>query len=133
MAGVFPGRVLGERGAVGDEADSTDDEDDAGPAVGGEVFVQPEAAEQGDYDVSEGRCGHDEGEIGPGEGGHVAGEEAYEEKDSGGDEGVEEGMPEKVKVLEVDGANLGHSAGEEGVAYRCGEHDGDEDGVLGGF
>ncbi len=74
------------------------------------MLVEPEAAEKRHDDVSEGRGGHDEGEIGPGEGGHVAGEEAYEEKDSGGDEGVEEGMPEEVKVVEVNGPNLGHAA-----------------------
>jgi hypothetical protein len=35
-------------------------------------------------------------------------------------------------VMEVDGADLGHAAGEQGVADRGGEHDADEDGVLGG-
>ena len=35
--------------------------------------------------------------------------------------------------MEVDGADLRHAAGEKRVADRCGEHDGDEDGVLGGL
>ena len=50
--------------------------------------MQPEAAEERDDDIAEGRSGHDEGEVGPGERGHIAGEEAYEEDDSGDDVGV---------------------------------------------
>jgi hypothetical protein len=34
-------------------------------------------------------------------------------------------------MMEVDCAHLRHAAGEERVSYGCGEHDGDEDGVLG--
>jgi hypothetical protein len=41
-------------------------------------------------------------------------------------------VEEESKVVEVDRADLGHAAGEESVADRCGEHDGEEDGVLGG-
>jgi hypothetical protein len=35
-------------------------------------------------------------------------------------------------MMEVNGADLGHAAGEERVADGGGEHDGEEDGVLGG-
>jgi hypothetical protein len=36
-------------------------------------------------------------------------------------------------VVDVDGANLSHTAGKEGVAHGGGEHDAEEDGVLRGF
>ena len=124
--------MLGAGGGVGDEADGGGDEEDAEPAGEGEVLVQPETAEEGDDDVAEGGGGHDEGEVGPGERGHVAGEEADEQEDAEVDEGIEEGVPEEAEVMEVDGADLGHAAGEQGVADRGGEHDADEDGVLGG-
>ena len=127
------GWVFGARGGVGDEADGGGDEEDADPAGEGEVLVQPEAAEERDDDVAEGGGGHDEGEVGPGERGHVAGEEADEQDDAEVDEGVEERVPEEVEVVEVDGADLGHAAGEQGVADGGGEHDADEDGVLRGF
>jgi len=97
------------------------------------VFVEPEAAEERDDDVAEGGGRHDEGEVGPGERGHIADEEADEKDDAGGDEGVEEGMPEERQVVEVDWANLGHATGEESVADRCSEHDGQQDEItLGG-
>jgi hypothetical protein len=124
------GGSFGTRWPSGNKPHSTDDEKDSGPAVEGEVFVQPEAAEQSDNDVSKGRGGHDEGEVGPGERGHVGGEEADEQDDSGDDEGVEEGVPEETEMMEIDLTDLGHAAGEKGVSYGCGEHDGDEDGVL---
>src|SRR6201999_559993 len=123
------GWVLGAGGAAGDEAYGAGDEEDAGPAVEGEVLVQPEAAEEGDDDVAEGGGGHDEGEVGPGERGHVAGEEADEQDDAEVDEGVEERVPEEAEVVQVDGADLGHATGEQGVTDRGGEHDADEDGV----
>lgn len=125
--------MFGTRGSVGDETDGRGDEEDAEPAREGEVFVQPEAAEESDDDVSEGGGGHDEGEVGEGERGHVAGEEADEQDDANVDEGVEEGVPEEREVMEVDGADLLHAVGEEGVADGGGEHDAEEDGVLRGF
>ncbi len=97
------------------------------------MLVEPEAAKEGNDDIPEGGGGHDEGQVGPGEGGHIAGEEADEEDDPGGDEGVEEGVPEEMEVVEVDGADLGHAAREKGIADRRCEHDGDKDGVLRGF
>lgn len=95
--------------------------------------MQPEAAEERDDDVAEGGGGHDEGEVGPGERSHVAGEKEDEEDDSGIDEGVEERVPEEAEVIEVDGADLGHAAGEESVANGGSQHDADEDRVLRGF
>ena len=82
---VMGGFVLGQRWAVGYEAYGADDHDDAGAAREGEMLVQPEAAEQRDDYVAECGGGHDEGEVGPAEGGHVAGEEADEQDDSGDD------------------------------------------------
>src|SRR3984885_9467265 len=107
------GGMFGAGGATGDEADGADDEKNAGPAVEREVLMKPEAAEECDDDVAKGGGGHDEGEIGPGERGHVTGEETDEEHDAGGDEGVEERVPEERQMVEVDGADLGHATGEE--------------------
>ena len=95
--------------------------------------MQPEATEERDDHVAEGGGGHDKGEVGPGERGHVAGKEADEEDDAEIDEGIEESVPEQAEVVDVDGPDLGHAAGEQGVAHGGGEHDAEEDGVLGGF
>ena len=95
--------------------------------------MQPEAAEESDDYVAEGGGGHDEGEVSPGERGHVAGEEADEQDDAEVDEGVEERVPEEAEMVKVDGADLLHAAAEEGVADGGGEYDAEEDGVLGGF
>ena len=93
--------------------------------------MQPETAEERDDDVAEGGGGHDEGEVGPGERGHIAGEEADEQHDAGDYVWIGEGVEEQAEVVEVDGADLRHTAREERVTYRCGEHDGEKDGVLG--
>ena len=125
------GGVFGAGGATGDKAYGADDEEDAGPAVNREVLMKPEAAEERDDDIAKGGGGHDEGEVCPGERGHVTGEEPDEEHDAGDDVGVEKGVEEKPKVMEVDGADLGHATGQKGVADRGGEHDAEEDDVLG--
>ena|SRR5277367_1202209 len=108
--------MLGAGGASGDESYGADDEQDAGPTGEAEVLVQPEAAEERDDHVAEGGGGHDEGEVGPGERRHVAGEEADEERDSRDDPGVGERVKEKAEVMEIDGAYLGHAARQESVA-----------------
>jgi len=54
------------------------------------MLVQPKTAEQGDEDIAKGSRWHDEGEVGPREGGHVRGEEADEQDDAGNDVQVEE-------------------------------------------
>jgi hypothetical protein len=122
--------VLGTGGAAGYEADGADDEGDAEPAGEGELFVQPVTADERDDDWAEGRGGHDEGEVGPAEGGGVGSEEADEEDDADIDVGVEESVKEEAEVVDVDGADLVHAALEEGVSDGGGDHDGDEDGVL---
>jgi hypothetical protein len=124
------GLVLGAGWAVGYEAYGADDHHNAGAAREGEMFVQPEAAEQGDDDVAECGGGHDEGEVGPTEGGHVAGEEADEQDDSGDDPRVGERVEQQAEVLHVDLADLGHAVGEEGVADTCRERDAEEDEVA---
>jgi hypothetical protein len=116
--------VFGEGWAVGDETYAADDEQDASPAVDRDGFVEPELREQGDDDVAEGGGGEDEGEVGPAEGGEVAGEEAEEAEDAGDDPGVLHRGEEEAEVAEGDGADLRHAVGEEGVADRGGEHDG---------
>ena len=125
--------MFGAGGATGDEADGADDEKNAGPAVEGEVLVEPKTAEECDDDVAKGGGRHDEGEIGPGERGHIAREEADEEDDPGDDVGVGEGAKEQAEVVEVDWAYLGHASGEKGVSDGGCEHDGEKDGVLGGL
>ncbi len=125
--------MFGSSGTARYEADGADDEGDAGPSGQGQLFMQPEAAKKSDDDVTESSGGHNKSEIGPTERGCVTGEEADEQDDAGVDEGIEEGVPEQAEMMEVDLTDLFHAAGEQGVAYGCGEHDGDEDGVLRGF
>ena len=57
--------MLSEGWAVGDEADGTNDQKDAGPSVDRDVFVKPEVRDEGSHDVSRGRRRKDEGEISP--------------------------------------------------------------------
>ena len=124
--------MLGAGWASCDESYGANDEQNAGPAGEAEVLVEPEAAEERDDHVAEGSGGHDEGEIGPGERRHVAGEEADEERDSGDDVGIAQGVEEKAQVVKVDGPDLRHATGEEGISDGGSEHDGKQDGVLGG-
>ncbi len=123
--------VIGERGAVGDEADTADDEENAEPSREADVLVLPEVSEQSDDDVAEGGGGKDEGEVGPGERGEVAGEEAEQAKDAGYDPNIREGVQEQSQVRERDGAYLGHAVRKEGVADRGSEDDREQDQVAG--
>ncbi len=110
--------ALGHGGPLCDEANSEGDEDNAGPALGGDLFVQPELREQGDDHVSE-RCGGEhEGEVGPGEGGEIAGEKADQQRDAEGDPGCEDRGDEGAGVSEGDCGHMGHAAAEAGVAER---------------
>ena len=84
------GGSLGEGRPLRDEAHAEGDEHDSGPALQGDGLMEPEAGEQGDDDVAEGRGGKDEGEVGPGERGEIAGEEADEQRDAEGDPGSED-------------------------------------------
>ena len=123
---------IGAGGGVGDEADGGGEEEDPEPAGEREMLVQEEAADEGDDDVAEGGGRHDEGEVGPGEGGHVAGEEAYEEHDPRDDVWVCQSTHQQGEVMEVCGADLGHTAREQCVPEGCGEDYGEENGVLAG-
>src|ERR1700722_13363535 len=116
VGGVGRIRMLGAGGATGDESYGADNEQNAGQAGEAEVLVEPEAAEERDDHVAEGSGGNDEGEIGPGGGRHVAGEEADEERDSGDDVGIAQGVEEKAQVVKVDGPDLRHATGEEGIS-----------------
>jgi hypothetical protein len=53
--------------------------------------VKPEVRDEHDDDVAEGGGGKNEGEVGPGECGEVAGEEADEQRDADGDPRSENG------------------------------------------
>ena len=124
------GWVFGAGWPACDEADRTDDENNAGPAIDRQVFMKPEAAEKRDDDVAESSGRHHKCEVSPRERGHVAGEKTDEEDDAGGNEGVEEGTPETVEVMEVNRADLGHAVGKKGVADRGCEHDGEQNEIT---
>ena len=95
--------------------------------------MQPELSEERDDDVTKSRGRHDEAKVGPAESGRVTGKKADKKNDPCFDERVEEGSPEQREVVDVDVADLRHAAGEERIADGGGEHDGDQDGVLGRF
>ena len=108
--------MLGAGWAVGYEADGAGEQQDADPTGDGEVFMQPETAEQRDHDVAEGGGRHDEGQVGPGQSDHIAGEESDQEDDAGDDVQVEDGVKKNAEVVRVDGGHLAHPALEKCVA-----------------
>jgi hypothetical protein len=116
--------------AVRDEAYADGDEDDAEPALPGDGFVEPETGEEGYDDVAEGGCGEDEGEVGPGERGEIAGEEADQECDAECDPGREDGGDERGGMGERDGRQGGYAAREARVSERGAESDKAQDHVL---
>ena len=126
------GWVFGAGWPACNEADRTDDEKDAGPAIDREVFMKPEAAEKRDDDITESSGRHHKCEVSPRESGHVTGEETDKKDDAGGDEGIEESVPQAVEVLEVNRAYLGHAVGKKGVADRSREHDGEQNEITPG-
>ena len=113
--------MISQRWSVGDESDCADNEEDACPAVGAEMLMQPEPAEQRNDDVAERRCRHHEGEVGPAERGHVACEESNEKQNAKIDEWIEERMPQQAQVMQVYSAYLPHAAREKGIAEWRGE------------
>ena len=125
--------MLRPRRPICHKPDSTHNQPNPGQPIRRKMLVQPEMAEQRNDNITKGSRRHHEGEVGPRKCGHVAGEESDEEKDSGGDKWIEEGVPEETEMMKIDGANLGHATGEQRVANRCSEHNSDENGVLGGF
>ena len=131
-AGVLIG-MGGERGALSDEADCGGDEEDSEPSLPGDVFMKPNGGDKDHDDVAECGGGKDKGEVGPGERGEVAGEEAYEQRDADGDPGSEDGGDESAGMGQGDGWQEGHAALEAGVAEGRAEHDGEQDRVLAGF
>src|ERR1035441_4553962 len=102
------GRVLRERGAVGDEAHAADDEQDAGPAVDSDRLVLPVLREKSDHNIAKGRGWQHEGQVGPTERGEIAGKEAEQAKDSGNDPRVADGGQQQTEVRERDGPDLRH-------------------------
>ncbi len=122
--------MFGTGWAVGDETDGAGEHQDAEPAGERKMLVQPETAEQGDEDIAKGSRWHDEGEVGPGEGGHVRGEEAHEQDDASNDVQIEECVIQQGQVMDVDWADLRHSAREQRVTEGRGDDYGEQDGVL---
>src|SRR5579875_3916371 len=97
------------------------------------MLVQPESAEQRDDDVSEGRGWHYKGEIGPAQRRHVACEKADQQHNAGENVWIGERMKEQTEMVQVNWAHLAHAVREQHVSNRSCEHDGGEDGVLGGL
>ena len=87
-------------------------------------------AEQGNDDVAEGGGGQNEGEVGPGERGEVAGEETDEQRDAEGDPWRENGGDEGGGMRERDGRQLRHATGEAGIAERSAERHQSQNQVL---
>ena len=80
--------------------------------------MQPEAREQRDDHVAEGRGRQHKGEIGPGERREIAGEEADQQRDAGGDPGREDSGDQRGGMRQRDGRHRGHAARKAGVAER---------------
>src|SRR5579871_2944035 len=102
-------RMLGERRAISYETDRADDEGNANPAGQTEMLMQPKATNQREDDVSKCSGGHDEGEVGPAQCGHVAGEKPDQQQDSQIDEWVKKGAQQEPNMMQVYGADLRHT------------------------
>jgi len=118
---------------VRDEAHAEGDESDSCPAFERDGFMEPETGEESYDHVPECCSGKDEGKIGPGESGKVAGEEADEQSDAERDPAGEDGSDKRAGVGQGDGGKQRHAALEAGIAERGADHDGEEHQVLIGF
>ena len=76
-------RMLRVGGPAGDESDTGNDAEDAEPARGRDLLMQPEAGQERDDDIGEGGGGKHEGDISPRERSQVGGEESDKENDAG--------------------------------------------------
>ena len=92
--------------------------------------MQPESAEQCDDNVPKCRGWHNECQVGPAEGGHVAGKESDEQQDSDVDVGIEQRMPQQAQVVHVYGADISHAPRQQGIAKRSGQRYGEQDEVT---
>jgi len=115
---------------VRDEAHAEGDESDSCPAFERDGFMEPETGEESYDHVPECCSGKDEGKIGPGESGKVAGEEADEQSDAERDPRSEDGGDEGDGMCQRDGGQGGHAAGEAGIAERGAESHQAQDHVL---
>ena len=98
MLGKILGRLRSERWALCNEADGSGDEEDAEPALPGDMLVEPEVGDEHNEDVAECSGGKDKGEVGPGERCEVAGEKADEEGDAERNPRSEDGGDERAGV-----------------------------------
>ena len=71
-----------------------------------------------------------EREIGPGERGEIAGEEADQQGDAGGDPRRKDGCDERCRMSQSDRRQLRHAARQAGVSERCADGDESQDQVL---
>jgi len=95
--------------------------------------MKPNGGDKDHDNVAECGGGKDKGEVGPGERGKVAGEEAYEQRYADGDPWSEDGGDESAGMGQGDGWQEGHAALEAGITEGRAEHNCEEDEVLAGF
>src|ERR1019366_10099392 len=117
-------------GTTGHEADAGDNEGDAEPAPESDVLVQEKLREQHHQDVAKRGGGKHVGQIGPGEGGEIACEEADEEENAEADPRVEQRSVQSWKIRQRDGAERAHSTGEGDVAAGGADDDNQEDEIF---
>lgn len=92
--------------------------------------MQAKMTNQSDEHVGE-RCGGQYiREVRPGEGGHIAGEEGQEEKDSQSDPGIEDGQEQGGGGVQRNTAEIFHAACQQGIAGGAEDGDACEDEVF---
>ena len=123
-------RILGARWTSGDQANTDHDEGDTGPALRANVLMQPKDGEQCHDDVADGGRRHNVGEVGKGESGHVAGHEGKKTNDSDEDERIGKSGEDVDNMVNVYGADMLHSACEEGISKGTEERDGKNNEIL---
>jgi len=120
----------GQGRARGHETDSGRDQRYAQPASRRDHLMKAEMRNQGDEHISEGSGGQHVGEVGPGKGGHVGGEEGEQQQDSDGHPGIENGEEQAGNIVQRDTSELLHAAGQQGIAEGAEEGDAGQDEVF---
>src|SRR5579871_371904 len=121
--------TLSERRPARDQAYAAGDEQDASPSPGTDGFMQENTGQERGDNVTKGRRGKNEGEVGPGERGEVRVKKSGEKKNAENDPGINECVEDVGPVVEVDFAEVFHAAFEQHVARAVAAGDGqiDED------
>lgn len=121
---------VGEGRPCGDDTDARGDKGNAQPAGERNLFMKDVVGNEGNQDITERCCREDICEIGPGESRHIGREKGKQQQDSQRDPGVGDGQEKAGKVVEGDGAELLHAAGEQGIAERAEDGDSDQNEVF---